>query len=535
MYCNPADFDKYKSDFYLGSLSGQAKIATVKSMDALRLYSLDSGTCRRKALLTYFEETPAFGDHCGTCDVCQNLATYGKDSQRDFGFLGARTILTAVSGLKEQGVTQIIKVIAGNTVEDYRYKNRDPAVVKQAVDMSKSQSSKIFSQDYYKALIPPMVQRGYLAESMMSATISGYSKTWAVYSLTHLGQGTLDSNGAVVLPVPPIVRDQERLEEEKRQLTLARLEAKGIPREKLPESEVLAGDGEVIRAYSKWHNFVERLGDTGKTERVATLEGLLHIIQTWRSDVAVQYRMAPASVLAEHVMVSIGYTQATMPAGMKLDAEALRSVGVRSKEVDSLVRSLSSWVDANQPMIDSKISAEQQMVLDANGTQPPKKWEYAVYKPNKKTGLATWEMSYIRFTGGESPQIIAMSQLDGKQPIQVKTVVGHILEGFVQGRKVDLHRLQEFLAPPTQTEWEQLQIAESTMGMDVAGDPSTSGRNGDKFAMTDLLRPIVGDALADTPFKDRSEAEQLTLSNWFDRLHWYMAFRKVGFVPSFGS
>ena len=62
MFVSNGDFDRYKGDFYVGGLMGEAKDAMLKSIDALRTFALDVETCCRKALLNFFQETPSFGE-----------------------------------------------------------------------------------------------------------------------------------------------------------------------------------------------------------------------------------------------------------------------------------------------------------------------------------------------------------------------------------------------------------------------------------------------------------------------------------------
>jgi ATP-dependent DNA helicase RecQ/Werner syndrome ATP-dependent helicase len=102
MYFEPNDFVKYKDDFYLGGLSGSAKFATMRSMDALRDFAMSTNGCRRASLLTFFEETPSFGKYCGTCDLCVSRKDHGDDYERDFQWEGARVILAAVMACPNQ-------------------------------------------------------------------------------------------------------------------------------------------------------------------------------------------------------------------------------------------------------------------------------------------------------------------------------------------------------------------------------------------------------------------------------------------------
>jgi hypothetical protein len=537
MYTSATDMDRYKSEFYLGGLTGSAREATVQSMDALRSFSLDAEKCRRKSLLDYFVEVPAFGQRCGTCDTCLNVAKYQGDSQRDFSDLGARVVLRAVFSLKEQGLSQILKVVAGNKVDDYRYAaGKTASALQQTMAAEKENLSKKYPSDYYRDLITPLVQKGYLSESSKSATVAGFQRSWTVYSVTQQGHAAFRDGTAITLPVPESVRELERKEEGKRQLVLAKLEENGIQIDKLPQEEVQKGDGEVIRAYSKWHSYLERSQSSGKLERIPQLEALISVIEKWRSETAVKYRMAPGTVLAEHTLVSIAYTTATMLPGMKIDSPSLVAAGVRTRELDSLTDALGQWVDEVQPAVagDAESNDQNNARMRLAQINPSDGWEHAVYKPAKKTGLATWESSYNRFAEGESPPTIAMSPASGK-PIQVATVVGHVLDAVTHGRAVDTERLATFLPPPSKGEWEQLRMAEASNNMDVTADPNTSGPNGEKFTMTEFLRPIMGDEFIDTPYLERTMPDKDKFGHWCNRFKWYMALRRVGYEPSFKS
>lgn len=345
-----------------------------------------------------------------------------------------------------------------------------------------------------------------------------------------------DPNIPIVLPVTQTIREIERKEEERKQRVLKKLSDAGVKIEKLPKEEVETGDGEVIRAFSKWHNYLESMRKNGRDERLAQLEDLLARIEFWRINAAQQYRMAPAAVLAEHLMLSIAYAIASMKPGFKAEPSALIAAGVRTRELDSLVETLNQWVEEAQPASDNDAESndDAKMVFPAGVPVTPQKWEFAVYKPIKKTGKASWESSHERFLNGEHPQTIAINPTNGK-PIQMATVVSHVLDGLVQGRPVPLDRLAQFLPPPTKSEWEQLREAEDATGMSVVDDPNTSGRGGSKFTMTEFLRPIMGDAFVDTPYNERTEEDKALFGNWCNALKWYMALRRVGYEPTFSD
>lgn len=153
-----------------------------------------------------------------------------------------------------------------------------------------------------------------------------------------------------------------------------------------------------------------------------------------------------------------------------------------------------------------------------------------VYKPQKKTGKATWEVSYDRFVNGEHPQTIAMTQTSGK-PIQVATVVGHLLQALEQGRAVDIHRLATSDTPPTKNEWEELERCSIETGLDVTGDPATSGVDSGRFSMKDFLVPIMGNSFCLKDYTERTPEESAAFSKWCGLLKWYMALKRVNYTP----
>jgi hypothetical protein len=337
--------------------------------------------------------------------------------------------------------------------------------------------------------------------------------------------------------VPDSLREVESQEKARKERTLKKLEENGISLDKLPAEEKEMGDGEVIRAYTKWNNYVSLQEKLGKEDRYDQLEELLSLVQEWRSNAAVQHAMAPATVLQEHVMLSITYAVATYPPGVRVTISDLIAAGARTRELDSLVDILNSWIDrystANHGNIQCNEIDDLPMKFSHDGPMKVKKWDFAVYKPQKKTGKASWESSYERFQSGESPQAISMTPANGR-PIQVMTVVGHILEGLLHGRPVDLQRLSAISQPPSENQWVELEQAEELTGMNVAGDPSCSGVGGKSFAMTDFLRPIMGEDFMDIPREERTEEQKAKFGDWCNLLKWYLFLKRSGIEPTFG-
>jgi RecQ family ATP-dependent DNA helicase len=349
LFVADSDFDRYMSDFYCKKLSSEARQSFEQSLNALRHFATDSQTCRRKALLTYFDEIPRFGDRCGTCDVCLAHKQYGDDMERNMGPLGARITLLAVSALKEQGVSVIDKVIAGSVVEAYRYVTSINATnVQREINEAKKNLAKKRPSSFFREFLAPMVAKGYLLQNVKEIRIPGnkYTKSYSYYEITSKGRHALANLSIpIVLPVPESIRAIEKEMENERLSKLQLLENAGVNIKMIPEMEVANGDGEVLRAFTKWHSYLDGLAKSGRNNRIQELEDLRLRINAWRLDTAAKYRVSPSTVLAEHTVLLIAYTAASMKPGGKMDKDALVSAGVRSREIDSLVQTLHEWVD----------------------------------------------------------------------------------------------------------------------------------------------------------------------------------------------
>jgi hypothetical protein len=346
----------------------------------------------------------------------------------------------------------------------------------------------------------------------------------------------------IILAVPKCIRELELVEAKKRKRALEELEKKGVDLQHIPEEEKEAGEGEAIAAYMHWFSYIGRLENSGRTEFINQMNDLKVRVIAWRLDTAEQNRIAPTTVMAEHQVYQVAYATATLPSGQVMQKESLSAAGVGSNGIDELTKVLAEWTESVKETKtsvgggndDTQSRDVPMYVKPGEILAPTKPWKYAVYRPNKKTGMAAWEASYVRFKKGEHPQTIAMSQQGGKA-IQVATVIGHLLEALPQGRAVDLHRLASQTQPPSKEEWDTLTRCELETGMDITKDPATSGKNSEKFAMRDFLLPIMGEDFIAKDYKERTPEESEKFSMWCGKLNWYAALRKVGYEPSFGS
>ena len=53
----------------------------------------------------------------------------------------------------------------------------------------------------------------------------------------------------------------------------------------------------------------------------------------------------------------------------------------------------------------------------------------------------------------------------------------------------------------------------------------------EKLNQTELLKAFV--PAAEKPFGERSDSERATCNQWFAKASWFVALRRVGFVPRF--
>ena len=169
MYCDSGDFEAYKTDFYLGGLGEEARALQMKSINSLRRFAMSDEVCRRAELLRFFGEVPSFGERCGTCDTCRIRQQFSNDMERDFANDGARIVLYAIAELNgKQGLSVIEKVLRGNTVEEYRYRNgiKDHQSIGANILKMKGQmkgvKKKMPVSYFTKGLLPALVDRNFV-------------------------------------------------------------------------------------------------------------------------------------------------------------------------------------------------------------------------------------------------------------------------------------------------------------------------------------------------------------------------------------
>jgi len=94
--------------------------------------------------------------------------------------------------------------------------------------------------------------------------------------------------------------------------------------------------------------------------------------------------------------LSVAYAAASLKNG-QMEKEALLAVGVRSGGIDNLVIAINEWINAFREPVDTVESSNTgcAMIIPGEPFKPKKAWDYFVFRRQKKTGLASWESSYV--------------------------------------------------------------------------------------------------------------------------------------------
>ena len=156
-------------------------------------------------------------------------------------------------------------------------------------------------------------------------------RSYTEYAMAPSGRYLQQHGGKCMLPVPASVREAEQEAKRKLREAMLKLQAAGVDISSLPPEEQRLGKGEVIDAYTHFHAAVEHALSYCPAKAEAMLQ-LKERISTWRLEVAAKQRMAPAAVLAEHLVVKIAYAASRGP----LSSDALKAVGVRAAPVQEL-------------------------------------------------------------------------------------------------------------------------------------------------------------------------------------------------------
>jgi len=543
------DFNNYRSDFYTRGLTAAAAEQQLKSTEALRSFA-NGSCCRRKWLLEYFGEAPAFGSCCANCDICRSNTAHAGDLTRDFQ-KAAAPVLEAVDATSSfpQPLTSLLTIITGtwkpraakggssqlsqgffSGTGSQAHLNPSERRIAEAMarirDIKQELPVLMRREAFFREMLLVLANEGYIDRKRVTTSLAnGYTNSFDVYGITAKGSSALLKKSSIMLPVPPAIRQQEEEEQRAKEARLANLQKSGVDLKKIPEKELQEGAGETVSAYRDWFNrlnhFRERM-----PQKAANLEEFLKRIIAWRDATAQKLRMAPANVLPEHIAMKLAYVQATT-------VDALKSVGVRIVGVEELAALM---LAAKQELFPQEEGVGEEEGTSGGSTEiefptkpwmAPVKWHNAIYKPNKKTGKAIWEEYNERWSRGEELAAIALNPPSGKA-VSVATVANHVLTALTFAKPVDLARLaaQSDVPPPNQKDWATMEEAAAARGVNPQAEDANN---------KEVLCGILGEENVGRDPTTKSEADRSKEALWYGRLKWWTALKRAGYPVMFAG
>ena len=110
--------------------------------------------------------------------------------------------------LKDQGMTILLKVLNGATVEHWRY--NDHQVNDKKLDQKRKTAlpNMKVTNDLIKDFLSELVRLDYVRSSIKKYKKDGFINSVTVYSLSSKGNKSLFSKDPIMLPVPHIIREK---------------------------------------------------------------------------------------------------------------------------------------------------------------------------------------------------------------------------------------------------------------------------------------------------------------------------------------
>ena len=559
------DFMAFKQDWATKSIPPQRLPRLFNMMDEFRTFCESSTNCKRHDILRYFAETPTF-TKCEMCGNCRR-SSMPTSALRDF----TEPSLILLEALKSCGTYQPSWTNLAKKVKEVQ---NEKLQVKKALDGGGSSSSSSstnnkkkppmplrgWSIDFFKKLIAPLMEKGLVARTMMKGT-NKYGSTWDVYAVTNAASTMLRSPHTCTIMMPPTeaILATELAEQQAVDKRMQIHMNRGIDLSIVPQIEKDAGTGPTLQTLTTWHLAIKRFRDAAvaapndSTSTVNMADKYIQLrqrIMNWRDETAQLQSIAPTTVMREILSYKIAYSKVTTKAD-------LINIGVRSSRIDDLARLLAtSIVELN--MINTTKSENEtagaKMIMPTGTFQPQNFYHYSPVcfafcddhfrfrslpfpspppsffflpqepgkKPPKKE--PSWKINYRLFMdSNKSPSVIAAT--GGNTPIQLNTVVNHLLYGLVSGLPLDLDRLWASL-PDNEIQlhegiWNELERVNEhgDLSMKNIWNQGTGQKN---FNLTgeisDKIMRSVSDGelidVLDTNYADRSDEQKAKYSAW---------------------
>lgn len=513
------DFSNYNSEFYTKNKSPIALAARNASMAFLQKYCNDMLSCRRKIILSFFNQIPSY-ERCGTCDNCMRLFDRKGDVSRDFTL---------------EALFMIRPLLGGNAMSMSTLIDGAMAYMRSSPQLTETNTFTLIKgverrKEFLKDLLPLLVNEGILIRQSKSYKVQQASKVivYDEYSITTKGSIIARNSERIILPIP---LNLMRLEEEKTADDARKLQGlidDGIDVSNVPVEELERGGGEVLDMHIMWSRYIRNKREQGKMDVVNELEEMLVAIYEWRSETAIQLGMAPAAVIGDHIAMKLAYSRAKTE-------EDVAAAGVRINNTELLVArmlSVSSKYASNSTL---ESVEDSPLVVFPTVFQASCAWKHAVLKPMKGSNVPLWKTYSDRHSAGETLAQLAMSPTGNKPAVQTSTVLAHVLTALLFGEKVFLARLateaeaSQANSVPTVKDWETIGTSVAMGGMQLAENPNVL-----EYAnMRNIVGSIVGASIADRESKTRTKEENDLMNSWLSKVRWYLQAQLVGVPVTF--
>lgn len=500
LFVGQSDFSKYEDDFYMNGLSAEAKRVRLQSLHALRDFA-ETNECRWGFLRKYFGEDT--GAVCGRCDNSMNA---GAANDRDFKDW-VHIILAAIVANNGGSKTKIFELMSGKS------EPTSPMAAKVA-EVRKALPRKV-TDEVLQELFPPLIQMGYITRESKQHSVGTFTKNYDFFQVTPNGRQLLNSPAPVMLPIPAAVKEFEAAEAAKKEKLRAELTAEGVDLAHVPEEELDNGSGPILSSHKDWSGKLRHLEKNGKLELRDRLVALLQAIMEWRRKAAEELRVAPDTVLPEHLAKRVAYSGVS-------SEDALVAVGVRVRVGD-----LATVVEAHKPAELEKVDDASEVMLMPELVQPTQPWRHAVLRKAAGNKPPAWENNYRRFQDRrEHLESIAATQ--DRAPIKVGTVFSYVLTALTFGRPVSLARLcQEKGLTVSKADWDSIALSVAQLGVDPCGPEH-------EWPRKEVISKILGPSVGIDP-KEKAQAQLDEEAGWYEKVNLWRHVQMMAVNVSSGA
>ena len=430
------DFIKFKDDFWWKGTPKDQLQSRKDGLDVFRDFCESTTNCKRRDILLHFGEKPTF-KRCTNCCNCMRSLDPSIEL-RDFTREGM-SILKALRSFGDYAPSKS-KLL--------------PKVTEVYVDLTnklkiKSGGTKVLprrTKIFFENILTPLSIKGLIDRNTQSGSVGSRNMSWEVFQLSDVGYQFLNdpvNSGKIMLTPPASILLDEKANKVLINTKLERYKKLGINLSNIPGEELEAGKGPVLTIFTMWYKKLLKLrsrGNSFSNKLASNYEELHRRICEWRLKTSDKLSVAPISVMSEHLIVKICCTKVRT-------YEDLIGLGMRTKGTKELATLISDSI--LELKLDTFATTKYNnhltgaaMILPKGTFKAKAKPKFAPTKSKRKsTKSQSWKNTYDMFTSRTELSLTVIAANAGVKPLQVNTIVKHLLMSLVRGKPVDLERL----------------------------------------------------------------------------------------------